>query len=241
MRNPLKKNDLFWRSPEISYFCIGYVAKKKFFGDKIKIKMALQSIENKILAAIKRKKNGTILFASDFADMGERKAINKAFERITMSGKIIRLARGIYCKPKVDTEFGFGIMYPSVDDVAQAIAQRDKCRIVPTGDAALNKLGLSTQVPMNAVYFTDGTPRRIKIYNGRGILFKHVVPKRLDFKSELIMLITFALQELGQGNVNKEQLNRIEQLLSNEPKERIAEDLKLVPSWIRSIILKAYE
>lgn len=201
----------------------------------------MQSTENKILSTIKSKKYGTILFASDFADVGERKTINKAFERIALSGKIIRLARGIYCKPKVDTEFGFGVIYPSVDDVAQAIAQRDKCRIVPTGDTALNKLGLSTQVPMNAVYLTDGTPRRIKIYNGRGILFKHVVPKRLDFKSELIMLITFALQTLGQGNLSEEQLNRIKQLLSNEPKERIAEDLKLVPGWIRSIILKMYE
>lgn len=205
------------------------------------VKMSSQSIENKILSVINRKKHGSILFASDFADMGERKTINKVFERIALSGKIIRLARGIYCKPKIDTEFGFGIMYPSVDDVAQAIAQRDKCRIVPTGDAALNKLGLSTQVPMNAVYLTDGTPRRIKIYNGRGILFKHVVPKRLDFKSELIMLITFALQRLGQGNVSEEQLDRVKHLLSNEPKGRIVEDLKLIPGWIRSIILKAYE
>ena len=201
----------------------------------------MQSVENKILSVIKSKKYGTILFASDFADAGERKTINKAFERIALSGKIIRLARGIYCKPKVDTEFGFGVIYPSVDDVAQAIAQRDKCRIVPTGDTALNKLGLSTQVPMNAVYLTDGTPRRIKIYNGRGILFKHVVPKRLDFKSELIMLITFALQTLGQGNLSEEQFSRIKKLLSNEPKERISEDLKLIPGWIRSIILKMYE
>ena len=212
-----------------------------FFGDIKQNKISMQSVENKILSVIKSKKYGTILFASDFADAGERKTINKAFERIALSGKIIRLARGIYCKPKVDTEFGFGVIYPSVDDVAQAIAQRDKCRIVPTGDTALNKLGLSTQVPMNAVYLTDGTPRRIKIYNGRGILFKHVVPKRLDFKSELIMLITFALQTLGQGNLSEEQFSRIKQLLSNEPKERISEDLKLIPGWIRSIILKMYE
>lgn len=203
--------------------------------------MESQNIENKILSTINRKRHGAILFASDFADMGERKTINKAFERIALSGKIVRIARGIYCKPKFDTEFGFGIIYPSVEDVAQAIAQRDKCRIVPTGDAALNKLGLSTQVPMNAVYLTDGTARKIKIYNGRGILFKRVVPKRLNFKSELIMLITFALQRLGQDNISEEQLNRIKQLLSNEPKERIASDLKSVPGWIRSIILKAYE
>ena len=55
------------------------------------------------------------------------------------------------------------------------------------------------------------------------------------------MLITFALQRLGQGNVREDQLNRVKQLLSNEPKEQIAEDLKLVPGWIRSIILKTYE
>lgn len=203
--------------------------------------MASQSIENKILYTINRKKHGAILFASDFASAGERKAINKALERIALSGKIIRIARGIYCKPKVDTEFGFGILYPSVDEVAQAIAQRDKCRIVPTGDTALNKLGLSTQVPMNAVYYTDGTPRRIKVYNGKGILFKHVVPKRLNFKSELVMLITFALQTIGQGHVSDEQLDRIKQLLSKESKERVYEDLELIPSWIRSIILKVYE
>lgn len=223
------------------YLCIGCIANKKFFGDKIIQIMASQSIENKILSTVNRKKHGAILFASDFASAGERKAINKALERIALSGKIIRIARGIYCKPKVDTEFGFGILYPSVDEVAQAIAQRDKCRIVPTGDAALNKLGLSTQVPMNAVYYTDGTPRRIKVYNGKGILFKHVVPKRLNFKSELVMLITFALQTIGQGHVSDEQLDRIKQLLSKESKERVYEDLELIPSWIRSIILKVYE
>lgn len=201
--------------------------------------MTIQSIDNKINTAINRKKHGSIIFASDFAEMGEQKTINKVFERITSSGKIIRIARGIYCKPKIDDKLGFGIIYPGIDDIAQAIAQRDKCRIVPSGDLALNKLGLSTQVPMNAVYLTDGTPRRIKVYNGRGILFKHVVPKRLNFKSELMMLITFALQRLGQDNITSDQINHIQQLLLTVPKEQISKDLKLVPGWIRSIILKA--
>lgn len=201
--------------------------------------MTIQSIDNKINTAINRKKHGSIIFASDFAEIGEQKTINKVFERITSSGKIIRIARGIYCKPKIDDKLGFGIIYPGIDDIAQAIAQRDKCRIVPSGDLALNKLGLSTQVPMNAVYLTDGTPRRIKVYNGRGILFKHVVPKRLNFKSELMMLITFALQRLGQYNITSDQINHIQHLLLTVPKEQISKDLKLVPGWIRSIILKA--
>ncbi len=182
-----------------------------------------------------------MFFASDFANMGQTKTVNKVLERLSQSGKILRIARGIYCKPKIDRELGLGVVYPSVDDVAKTIAKRDRCRIVPTGDAALNKLGLSTQVPMNVVYLTDGTPRRVKIYNGRGILFKHVVPKRLEFTSELIMLITFALQTIGKNNVNNEQILRIKQLLSNEPIEHVRDDLKVVPDWIRSIILKSYE
>lgn len=223
------------------YFCHENVAIKDVFCDKNTKDMAQQSIETKIINVISRKKHGALLCASDFAGFGEAKAVNKALERITASGKIIRVARGIYCKPKIDKDFGFGAIYPSVDEVARAIAKRDKCRIVPTGDTALNTLGLSTQVPMNVVYFTNGTPRRIKIYNGRGILFKHVVPKKLDFKSELVMLITLALQTLGQGNVSEEQLERIRLLLSNETKERISADLPLVPAWIRSIILKMYD
>ncbi|RHR59588.1 hypothetical protein DWW90_08725 [Parabacteroides sp. AF17-28] len=75
----LKTDNLFWRPLQIWNFCIENVAKKLFFGDKMKVKMVLQSIENKMISVISRKKNGTILFASDFADMGERKAINKAF------------------------------------------------------------------------------------------------------------------------------------------------------------------
>lgn len=44
--------------------------------------MALQSIENKVLSAINRKK--TAIYYLRVADMGESKAINKAFERASV-------------------------------------------------------------------------------------------------------------------------------------------------------------
>ncbi len=50
----------------------------------------------------------------------------------------------------------FDILYSTLDQIAQKIAERDREQIMPTGDTALNILGFSTQVPMNAVFITNG-------------------------------------------------------------------------------------
>jgi hypothetical protein len=175
------------------------------------------------------------------AQYGQRQSVLKALERMAAAGTIIRLARGIYCYPKIDKELGLGVLYPSLDDIAQAVAKRDRARIVPTGIYALNMLGLSTQVQMNAVYLTDGTTRQLKIGNGKGILFKHTAPKNLAFRSKLAMYITFALKELGQNGVTEEHKKRIHKLLKGEEKERVYADVALIPDWIMNIIAQAYE
>lgn len=200
----------------------------------------MESIENKIYNSIKRRKKGAIIFASDFSHLYGGIAVNKALERLACANKIIRLSRGIYCRPQIDTELGLGVIYPTLEEIAEAIAKRDKSRIMPTGDYALNRLGLSTQVPMNAVYYTDGAPRNIKIYNGRGITFLRVVPKRLAFRNKLSAMLTFALQEIGKGNLSEEQDKRVKDLLSQVPQNVIAEDYPLMPEWIRTLIKRSY-
>lgn len=201
----------------------------------------MQSIDDKILSNVKKRGMGTIFFAQDMAQYGQRQSVLKALERMAASGSIIRLARGIYCYPKIDKELGLGVLYPSLDDIAQAVAKRDRARIVPTGIYALNVLGLSTQVQMNVVYLTDGTARQLKIGEGKGILFKHTAPKNLAFRSRLAMYITFALKELGQNGITEEHMKRIHELLQREEKERVYADAALIPDWIMNIIAQAYE
>lgn len=160
---------------------------------------------------------------------------------MTASGLIIRVARGIYCYPKTDKVLGLGIIYPNFEDIAQYIAKRDKARIVPTGSYALNVLGLSTQVPANVVYLTDGSPRKITLNSGKGVKFIKTAPRNLAFKNRLAMLITFALKEIGEGNVTDEQKLHISQLLKNEDKAAIEKDYALMPNWIQLLISKLYE
>lgn len=201
----------------------------------------MQSIGQKILTNISKCGRGRIVFPQDFASYGSPNAIHKAFGRLVASGKLLRISQGVYYYPKIDKVLGLGILYPTFEEIATAIAHRDKAKIVPTGIYALNKLGLSTQLPMNAVYMTDGSPRKIKLEGERGIVFKHTAKKNLSFQNNLAMLITFALREIGEINVTQEQKNNIIKLLKEIPFDTIKRDFPLIPAWIRTIIISAYE
>jgi len=200
-----------------------------------------QSISSQVFEHIKKKRRGKIFFAEDFKHFGTAENVRFILFSLCKKNILIRLATGIYYYPKIDKELGLGVLYPSYDEIAKEIAKRDKARIVPTGVYALNRLGLSTQVPANFVFLTDGSPRRIKIGPRKGILFKHTAPKNLAFKSDLAMLITFALKEIKKDRVTPEHLERLKYILKEVPKEEILQDIKLMPSWIKDLILKLYE
>lgn len=199
----------------------------------------MQSIEYKIEISIKKQGKGKIYSAFNFFKFADNNSIHVALMKLTKSGLLIRLANGIYLYPKINKYVG--VVYPSLDEIAKVIAKRDKARIVPTGVYALNVLGLSTQVPLNAVYLTDGSQRKVKIYDGHGILFKKTSPKNLSYNSDLIMLIVSALKEIGESNVTDEQYKILKEKVIQEEKKVVIRDISLAPDWIRSLILKMYE
>jgi len=56
----------------------------------------VKSIVNETENKLKYSRRGKILFATNFSSFGLPKAVNKAMERLTESGVLIRLAQGIY-------------------------------------------------------------------------------------------------------------------------------------------------
>ena len=202
--------------------------------------MAESSIEKQIHSLIKKKGRGSFLFASDFTNLGEQKTINKVLERLAKEGTIIRVSRGVYYYPKIDKVLGLGVLYPTLEDIAKSIAKRDKARIVPTGIYALNRLGFSTQIPMNIVYLTDGSERKLNLSNGTSIQFKYTAPRNLAFKSQLAMLLTFAFKTIGKENITQEILAHTKELLAKDNKSVIEQDYNLMPAWVSSIIRSHY-
>lgn len=197
----------------------------------------MASIEEQILAQIKNNEEGAIFLTEDFARIANANALRVALYRLVKRGVLYRLASGIYVKPKTSQLLN-QIVLPSLNDIAQAIAKRDKARIIPTGSFAMHALGLSEQIPLNAVYYTDGKARKIKVDN-RNITFKKVSPKKLALKGKISKLAVLALTEIGKNSVTKSEKDKIVKLLKEENIEDLRHDLQLAPQWIAEIMAKA--
>ena len=193
------------------------------------------SIELKILNKIKKAKRGTLFFTDSFTTIANTKAISKALERLVKSKELYRVARGMYVRPTEDKYIG--IVMPSIEDIALAIAKRDKARIVPTGSYAMYRLGLTTQVPMNIVYYTDASGRKIKI-GKQTITFKRASAKNLAYIGDISKLAVLALRSIGKDKVTEEEVQKIKELLNNEKPFHLQHDLKLAPHWIRKILIE---
>ena len=192
------------------------------------------SVINKVEAKLKYTNKGRVFFISDFRSLGSEVAVRQALQRLVKKGTIIRLTKGIYYYPKKDELLG--TLMPSAEQMAKAIAKRDKARIIPTGSYALYKLGLSNQIPMNVVYLTDGSPRKIQVGKQK-ITFKKTNPKNLAVKHQLSSLIIQGLKELGQNEITDTDIKQLEEIIkkSNEYKQ-IRQNMALAPEWIQKIV-----
>lgn len=185
-----------------------------------------------IISKINRSRRGSIFLPESFLPIDVRYSSNVLSQLVT-EGMLIRIAHGIYLKPKMTR---FGPVLPSLYEIAEVIAKRDNAKILPSGPVAENYLGYSTQMPMNAVYITNGASRKIKIGN-RTLTFKYGVPTNFAYKGKIMPILVLALKSIGRDNIRAETLDITYGVLKDNPEEATwKEDIKLAPIWIRKII-----
>lgn len=198
----------------------------------------MPSIHSQIENEIEKNPSGKIYFTDDFTHLGTAENIKKILLRLEKEDVLERIAFGIYIKPKIDSLLG--VIYPSLEEIAKEIAKRDKARIIPTGTLALYNLGLTTQIPLNVVYLSDGSQRVVKI-GKYSIKFKRTVPKTFAIKDELLQLIVQSLKEIGNKNITEEFLLKLKPSIQKVSKEVIDNELKYAPVWIQKEIRNLYK
>lgn len=195
--------------------------------------MPAETITRSVADKVKEAKPGTVFFPADLLEFGAPDAIHQTFSRLAKNKTLLRLAKGIYVKPTMDPELG--ALRPSLENVAQQIAERDKVVIRPTGAAALNKLGLSTQIPTKVVYLTNGNPKRIQV--GRStIVFKKTTHKQLAVQPETVFLAIQALIALRDQAEDLDIIWQLTEVLGVEKPADIRNGARLAPQRIGRIL-----
>lgn len=183
---------------------------------------------------MQRLKRGKIYFLQDFMTAGNYDSVKTELSRLTKAGVLKRLGVGIYLYPKIDPELGE--MYPSLDEIAYAIAERDHVRITPTAEHAMHRLGLSEQVPLNPVYLTEGRSKEVKI-GKHTITFKQSTPKKVAARGKISSPLILALSALGKDGITEQVMEMAKALLSKENPTTLQKDLKSAPTWLADILL----
>jgi Family of unknown function (DUF6088) len=190
----------------------------------------MRSISNKIMHKIQRDGAGYVFTPRDFIDFGTRQAIDTALSRLVVQGAIRRLSRGLYDYPKKHPLLGD--LLPSLDDVASSIAKDSDSRIQISGARSAYLLGLTTQVPAQTVYLTDGTSKEIQI--GNSILkLKHANSRLMAGAGSKVGTILQAIRYLGKNNFDNKVLNKIANQLTDYDKKALKALVRYVPAWVK--------
>lgn len=188
---------------------------------------------NAILRKIRAKRRGWVFTPKQFAHLGTRAAVDQALSRLSRSGEIRRLARGIYEFPKIHPRIG--VLSPSPEAIAQAMAERTGSRIMVSGAKAANMLGLSTQVPMQNLFLTEGPSRTIRIGN-QTVALKHVAPSKLIGAGTEAGIVIQAVRSLGKKGVHEIPVQTLAKRLPRPVKRAVKRLAAAAPAWSQRVL-----
>ncbi len=191
------------------------------------------SVPDRVMKRARASGRGSIFTPSDFLHVAGRAAVDQALSRLVKSGKLRRLARGLYDFPKVHPKLG--PLSPAPDGVAQALARETGSQVQIAGARAANALGLSTQVPAKSTYLTDGPSRRV-VLGKRVVDLRHASPKHLIAPGSPAGTVVQALRHVGPVRA-ADIVEIAARRLSATDKKTLATTAIQAPAWMRPTLV----
>lgn len=190
--------------------------------------MVMENLRKRIVG----KGRGYVFTPSDFLDLGARTAVDQALSRLAAQGVIRRLSQGLYDYPRSSPRLGQ--LFPDPDAIAQALARKDNHVLQVSPARAANMLGLTTQMPAKAVYFTDG-PSRIRKIGRQTIQMKHASQKSLAGAGHTSGAVFQALRYVGRDRVDDQVIDKLRNALSPKDRKDLLKYSLKVPEWMRPV------
>ena len=191
------------------------------------------SVRDRVMRRVRASGRGSVFTPSDFLAVAARSSIDQALSRLVKGGQLRRLARGLYDFPKMHPKLG--ALSPAPDDVAHALARETGSQVQIAGARAANALGLSTQVPAQSTYLTNGPSRRV-VLGKRVVDLRHASPKHLVAPGSAAGTVVQALRHVGPVRAADVARVAARQLSAND-KKTLASSAVQAPAWMRPTLV----
>lgn len=191
------------------------------------------SVPDRVMKRVRANGRGSVFTPRDFLDIAARAAVDQALSRLAKSGQLRRLARGLYDFPKQHPKLG--LLSPTPDDVAQALARETGSHLQIDGARAANALGLSTQVAAQSSWLTDGPSRRV-VLGKRIVDLRHASPKHLIAPGSPAGTVVQALRHVGASRA-ADVAKVAARTLSEGDKRILSKSAAQAPAWMRATLL----
>ena len=186
---------------------------------------------------------GRFVFTDDFASLESLGSVRIGLCQLVKDGVLHRIARGIYYYAGItgDINVKTSFVMPSEETIAYAVAERERIRIIPYGDQAARKLGITGMSISTLRYLTDGAPRVINLAKGRKIYFNHTSEvKMFDFCNETMQMISSAIRALGADMIGEREKQILQEAIRKVPEKEFEKDIPIPPAWVQVIMLEVW-
>ena len=122
----------------------------------------------------------------------------------------------------------------------RAIAESTGEVIAPHGAIAAHSLGLTSQVPLRAVYRTSGRSRDVKI-NRSVVSLRHVSQRQLVMANTPAGTALAALRYLGKDVVTPRTLQQVRARIGNQQFRALRSATGAMPSWLIDLFWRTNE
>jgi len=192
------------------------------------------ALPDQLLTRTKSASSQRVWTTADFLDLGSRAAVDQALSRLVRQGALARPARGLFAVRRKSERLGIDLP-AKLEEVVDALARRSGATVVPSGATFANQLGLSTQVPMRAIFQTTGRARRYQI-GGVSVELRHVPPRRLAASSQHNLAVLSAIAHLGKANIDETTLARLRSVTERADDASLLDDARNQPAWVVAVV-----
>lgn len=183
---------------------------------------------------IESSNQNTLFNVKDFVSLTNYDNCKIILNRLEKEGFIRRLIDGFYYRPVFSTlanQFVPVSSYAFVNKISEIYGWS----VCVYGEAALNYLGLSTQVVSKYIFISDGPYREYNI-DGVIIKFKHTNNKFIKNLSFKAATIVEAIRYLGKEHIDNKDILTIKKQISKGEKEELKFYKNKLPVWMHIII-----